>query len=94
MTTGTRKPAKFGQMHSFGQWDAVLLPADHPNYIDNTHFSTESAIHRKTKKIVTQMKLGPLLSSLPKRRRTSGVYQPKANDDQPHASDTNPTLLT
>ena len=74
-------------LRQIDDWPAVLLPADHHNYIDNTHFSTKSAIHRNTKKIVTQMKLGPLLSSPPKRRRTSGIYQPKANDDQPYASD-------
>ena len=68
-------------------WHAVLLPADHPKYIDNAHFRPESAIHRNTKNIVMQ-KLGPLVSgplarSLPKRQRTSGIYQPKANNDQP-----------
>ena len=33
---------------------AVLHPADHPNYIDNVHFSTKSAKHRNTKKIAMQ----------------------------------------
>ena len=75
-------------LRKIDDWHAVLLPADHHNYIDDTHFSTKSAIHRNTKKIVMQ-KLGPPLSSHPKRQRTSGVYQPKANDDQPYASDDN-----
>ena len=64
---------------------AVLLPAGHPKYIDNAHFSTKSAIHRNTKNIVMQ-KLVPLVSgrlpsSPPKRQRTSGIYQTKANDE-------------
>ena len=41
-------------LRQIDDWHAVLLPADHPNYIDNAHFSTKSAKHRNTKKIVMQ----------------------------------------
>ena len=74
-------------LRQIDDWHAVLLPADHRNYIDNTHFSTESAIHRNTKKIVMQKLDVSLVSSPPKRQRTSGVYQHTADNDQPYASD-------
>ena len=85
-------------LREIDDWHAVLLSAGHPKYIDNAHFRPESAIHRNTKNIVMQklrpLVSGPLASSPPKRQRTSGVYQHTADDDQPHASDTNPTSLT
>ena len=73
----------WGCEHRLQQFAARLL-AD-----DDSDIDTQPAASAASARLMTQCSKSAdaLLCTPPKRQRTSGDYQPKANDDQPDTSD-------